>query len=352
MSIALYYPHTALNDKALMKSCLLLWDQVEYISPSKDHKPQYDDPELAAAAEVVARPYVVKDSDRAAVDAEILRLAKQPHPDWLISPKPSHKIDHEQYLMFRSKFSDEVISDLIARQLVSIPAGDPHDFATHTSFGLLMMAILATQCAGSHKEMVTDRVEQYQALGKYRTFESQGEWIDKAADQGRAIGDRLDVEKVLVTISLNVIDPRSLSFETLLNMRRRESPSTTAARQYYAQSIQDYVEKLVAAKNAVDREVIEQEFESRMRQSLAALEEELKQKGLQTMLSKEMLVAVAVAVTQAPALIASTVSPWAAGVIGVGALGKLWSDYRFARARALAGSPIGYLYKSKRFPRY
>jgi hypothetical protein len=89
-----------------------------------------------------------------------------------------------------------------------------------------------------------------------------------------------------------------------------------------------------------------------MRQMLALLEDELKVNVRKTVLSKEMLLAVIASATQAPALLFSNVDPLWAGVAGIGALGKLWSDYCSSRNQTLRSSPVGYLYKSKQFPYY
>ena len=199
MTAALYYPHTALNDTTLMKSCLLLWDWVEYISPSKEYIPTYDSIDLFEAAELIAKPYVVTTADQNAVGEKILRLAERPMYDWLISNKKGSSIEHEQYNMFQSKFSPPVISELMRNNLAHISAHDPYDFATRTSFGLIMMGILAQHCAGSLKTLVTDRVEQYQALPKYCTYLTDGSWIADVPAQMDDVVERLNAEAVLIT---------------------------------------------------------------------------------------------------------------------------------------------------------
>ena len=330
-----------------MKTSLLLWDSVEYISPYSEHKPTYRDKELAEAAELLVKPYVVTEKDRRAADAAILKLTERPHPRWLLHRKGALSEDYEQYTMFRSKFSDEVISRLARRDLAEFPVGDPLDFATHTSLGLLMMAILAFQCAGPNKELITDRLAQYESLAKYLTFTTEGEWIERSA----AIDKRLKAEDTLVTISLNVIDARSFTFEQLLTMRRREALSTAALRQNYSRVIREYTALLVQADNDAGRNAIEREFERQMKQIMAELESELKFKLGQTLLSKELLVAVLATATQTPAIIAN-VPPALAALIGLGALGKLGLDYVYGRNQIMRGTPLGYLYKSKKFPHY
>jgi hypothetical protein len=156
---------------------------------------------------------------------------------------------------------------------------------------------------------------------------------------------------VLINISLTVIDPRSISLDKLIRMRRNETPSTAAIRVNYANNIQQYVRKIVEAKTDSDVKVIGEEFELEMKRRLAELEDELKQKVRQTILSKELIITIAAASAHNIELIAKA-PPVTAALVGFGALGKLWADYQYGRNRALLGSPLGYLYKSKQFPHY
>ena len=134
-------------------------------------------------------------------------------------------------------------------------------------------------------------------------------------------------------------------------MRRRESASGAIMRANYSKYIQDYVKKMVDAKNYVDVTVVQEEFALRCKEHLAALQDELKLKLRQTVLSRELLIAIVASSTQTPNVIAN-IDPAYATLIGVGALGRLWVDYRAGRRQSLEKSPLGYLYKNKRFPHY
>src|SRR5437870_2825322 len=56
METALYFPFSTIEDPFLLKSALLLWDQLEYISPGDWLQPQTRDPDLLEAIDIVGKP--------------------------------------------------------------------------------------------------------------------------------------------------------------------------------------------------------------------------------------------------------------------------------------------------------
>ncbi len=58
MYTALYYPHTKIRMENLMKTSLLLWDQVEYICPENFVPDSYDEKVMAEAAELITHQHV------------------------------------------------------------------------------------------------------------------------------------------------------------------------------------------------------------------------------------------------------------------------------------------------------
>lgn len=346
MQRALYYPHSVINDRALMKSALLLWDEVEVISPNDNFIPEYADRELAEAAEIVVKHRPPTEDDRRTVEARIFELADKAPPEWLLYRKSAEYGDYDTYRIYKDKLTELAIRHLADKGLVGFPASDPQDFSTHTSLGLIIMGILAKERAGTLKEMVTDRFEQYAALGKYITFLSDGRWLGD-----KLVNLRTEVGKVLITTSLKIIDPRGISFEKLVALRKDEGRHEGSFRQSYAKAIRDYVGKVSAATTPEDIDTIVSSFEAHMRGKAAELEQKLKIRAGQAVLSREMLVAVVASAAALPSVI-TPAGPIAAGVIGTGALGKLWLDYRADRDKILAENPMGFLYKSKRFPIY
>lgn len=346
MRTALYYPHSVINDRALMKSMLLLWDEVEVISPHDSFKPQYLDRSLAEAAEIIVKYRPPTDDNRKAVESRIIDLANRAPPEWLLHRKEAIDEDYDSYRMYRDKMTEDAIKHLAHKGLATFPVDDPQDFSTHTSLGLIIMGVLAKERAGTEKEMVTNRLEQYSALGKYLTFLSDGQWLGDSLPQLR-----MEVGKALVMTSLEIIDPRGISLDQLIALRKDEQPHQGSFRESYSKSIRTYIDKISAATTADDIKTIVSSFQADMRAKCAELKHKLKMQAGQALLSREMLVAVVASVAVMPNLI-TPAGPLIAGVLGTGAMGKLWIDFRVSRDKALAENPMGYLYKSKKFPLY
>jgi len=329
-----------------MKSSLLLWDRVEYIAPNERHKPQYADAELAEAGELLAEAYIPSEEDRSSVGETVRSLLDKAPPDWLLFGRSTSTIDNELFHIYRDKFSEDLIRALADRHLAIFPVNDPHDFSTHTSLGLILMGVLAQRCAGTQKELMTDRTEQYEALAKSLTFKTGGVWHEAES----SVHERA-IETALVTASLKVIDPRGISFRQLLDLRKNETRYEGSFRQSYSSMIRDYAKKISEAATSVDRVAIEKSFEFDMQQKLAELKERLRDRAGHVLLSQEMFVTVLATALGQLDLISSG-GPLIAGIFGVGALGKVWKEYRTDRNSILAENPMGYLYKSKTFPRY
>jgi hypothetical protein len=81
------------------------------------------------------------------------------------------------------------------------------------------------------------------------------------------------------------------------------------------------------------------------------LESKLRVRGSQALLSRELAVIVIASAANLPQVI-SPAGAVVSGIIGLGALLKLAVDYDADRRKILAKNPLGYLYKSKRFPKY
>lgn len=59
MRSAVYYPRTELHSRPLMRSALLLWDEIHTIAPERNYQPGYtDDAEMAEAWELIGRRLV------------------------------------------------------------------------------------------------------------------------------------------------------------------------------------------------------------------------------------------------------------------------------------------------------
>ena len=60
-------------------------------------------------------------------------------------------------------------------------------------------------------------------------FQADGTWLEPES----AIKKRQEIETVLVTTSLKVIDPRGIGFKEILDLRKRETQYEGSFRQSY-----------------------------------------------------------------------------------------------------------------------
>ena len=57
MPTALYYPHVTMSSN-LVKNAFFLWDRLEFIAPTKDFDPYYQDEELGKAVKLISKEHV------------------------------------------------------------------------------------------------------------------------------------------------------------------------------------------------------------------------------------------------------------------------------------------------------
>lgn len=319
MHTALYYPHTTLRDARLLKTALLLWDRLEFIAPWEDFEPDPQAPDFEAARELIVRPYVPDDDDKAAAHESIAQLLADGIPDWFRFPPSQLTFP---YLIWPQKLLPETW-ELLEDSDLARPEDHGPDMETTGPAGLTAMSILAECCAGSVKRTVTDRIDSYAALTRYLTTAHDGVYGSPDSEHDR-----------LVTISLEIIDPQQFELEQLLDLRRREQSSSEGAelralRHAYLAKIDEFASKLTdVGGHQGSRDEIVRSFRQFMSDDVKQLKEAIRLGATQTVLSKEVAVGVlAAAGTAVPPL---TV---ASGVIGVGALLKLRSSYR-ARQKA------------------
>ncbi len=72
---ALYYPHTRIHSEELLKTALLLWDQIECIIPSGHVSPQATQDSYAREAEeIVVRQRIPTVDEKRRVNSRVKRL--------------------------------------------------------------------------------------------------------------------------------------------------------------------------------------------------------------------------------------------------------------------------------------
>ncbi len=348
---ALYYPHISLENEALLKNALLLWDNVEILCPFDAFPRLPKTAELHDAFSLIARPLKpTPEQMRSAHDA-IVAVANSNLPDWFF---PENVPKDFRYSLHPEKFLPETWNELrkirLARSKMSIieppmPRGMIRElvekdrrraFETTQAFGLTMLSILADCCAGTTKELITDEIDSYAAYDRYIKLQKRSPPITT----NPANHDRL------TTISLSALDLSNVPLPRLVQLREKETtqPALRAMRHAYTEKLGSYVDRLrQEAKSSSDIAEIERLFKQDISDDMGMLREELKEDAKHLFFSKELAIAVV-------AFAGTIVEPISSTLITAGSLEKARLSFASTRRKTLAKHPSSWLYQLKRLP--
>jgi hypothetical protein len=340
MYTALYYPHTKIRKKNLMKTALLLWDRVEYISPENFVPDPYDDKVMAEAAELITHKHEPTAAEKTKTHEVVKGLLSKPLPAWFIF-KPTIPIP--LYPILPGKFREETWQALIKEGFAQlnptpVPGYDFSDYMLHPSLGYTLMSILADVCAGNEKRTITDQTDSYAALTRYFTQDAGGQYGNVE------LAENVDAEREqLVTVSLRIIDVKGVPLSKLVRLRKREEKENSKStflhslREKYFTELDSYVKRLHGATRESDKKEIERQFEQSMTGDLKNLRKELKDEAVNMIFSKEFLGAIAVSTL-------AIVEPVTTSIISSALLAKQGRDYRGKKRSKYAGHAMSFLY--------
>ena len=364
MQAAFYYPHSSIQNAELIKTVLLLWDQIDYIRPDWFSPPEPSDPKtkkvkkvIDEAMELVGNHRMPTESEQELVDQQVDMLIQSKLPEWLFFvPENEHlkynilpdKLLHKTWNRLRE-------AGLVGRDPNPVPGYDFHDWAMHKSLGLTLMSILARVCAGNQKHMITDEGDAYATWTRELTTLAQGKYGNVEMVQNGSSD-----EKFLVTESLYTIATKPLSLTSILKLRKREiygkDTILPQLRENYYAELNSYVNQLSKCKGKNDREEIIRQFRQAMRNDLARLKRELKLETRKTLWSRDMATGIVFTIgtffepfissTIGVGALGSTITP-ATGVIAAWALNRTLLDYQTGREGILSKHPTSWLYMIK-----
>jgi hypothetical protein len=347
MYAALYYPHAGISDENIIKTGLLLWDQLEYICPWRGYTPPSQTHEIESALEIISKPYIPSIEEKRLVHTEVEKLVTTELPEWFVFIPENPNL---RYGIYPQKMLDDTWNLLLESKFVMRATDNSewynrHDYVMSSSLGLTLMSILADCCAGSQKRTVTDEVDSYAALTRYITQINHGEYVglkDLSVSKVRMLEPEYER---LITISLKMFDTSDIDIKRLTKLREREVKENDTllreVRRNYFTKLDGYVKQITEeARHEGDQKEIHRNFEISMESDLVDLKRELRLQATKTLLSKEVFGAI---VAQA----FSVVEPISTSLISVGLLGKTLSDYRANKRKALKDHAMSWLYMSK-----
>jgi hypothetical protein len=344
MRSALYYPHTTVDNKNLVKSALLLWDQLESIVPWSHFRHVYEDSEIARAMELIGVRHVPDEDEKRATHERLEELTRRKcPPEIYFRPRANGP---EIYEMYPEKLLHHSW-DLLKRKQMRGELLPNSDYPLSEYAGLMIMSVLADCCAGTTRSRITDRGDAYATLAGFLRGIPAGEKIRKVDAWGE-----------LVPISLKAINISKLSMERLIKLREREAKesghSLRDLRHRYTDGLEKYVSRLANEKSTKkDALEIQRQFEEDMKTDVRDLKKELGFARNEVFLSKEFFATVLTGVGTAaswlfgmPLEIEGVITA-AGGPAAIGGLLGVRNKYLQAREDVLKRHPMAYLYEAR-----
>jgi hypothetical protein len=341
MLAALYYPHTRIKSKSLLKTSLLLWDRLEFIIPDLNYHVQYDDKEMADAVELIGTYRCPDEREKREVHERVEEFATRELPPAFYYH--GNQENQPEYAIYAHKFSDDTWRALEQLQLAKPPEGYArHRLAEAT--GLTMMSLLAECCAGTTRTLVTDRGVAYANL------------INLTAEGTTPTEGDYDV---VVPITLSLVNTATVPLNSLIEFRKREAKSKSRdlrdLRHRYVKRIEDHVDRIRSEAKPSDRKELQRLFEEEMKSDLAVLKNELGTAKTIALTAQDVIVGVmttgafaASALFGAPLNVAGA---WTVGgaAVTLGGMVRAKSELAARRKEIMRKHPMAYMYELERF---
>jgi hypothetical protein len=336
---ALYYPHTTIRSDHLLKTSLLLWDNVHVIVPWPHYTPHHRSKEAAEAFSLIVKCHFPSDDEKEHAHKLVEDFVERPLPAAFSYSLDQNDQDH--YDIYPEKFLYKTVKMLRERGM-SVQAGR-RNMRSSAATGLAVMNIVADCCAGNTLGRITDEGAAYASLA--------GLLVEPDATLALS-----EARETLVPILIRAIDVKKFSLKRLIDFRKREVSSSDgsllrALRHRLLDKIEQQAKRLAALEPGLAREAVQDEFEADMKDDYRDLREALKAKATQTLATKEFLIATVSGIGAIASVCATPVFPIAAsasggqGAIAVGGLIALKSKWVQERRKLLKEHPTAYIYE-------
>jgi hypothetical protein len=276
METALYFPHATIEDPFLLKSALLLWDELEYISPGKWLQPETNDRNLLEAIELVGRPIFPNETVQDAVHDHVVKFFRNGVPEKYL-PRPEGRMYH----IYADKFAPKTWEFLCQLEVIDgrftpIRKGSRHyDHRVGERLGVLLMAILVDEYAGRTARKVTDASFAQVTHAAVVARESGGQFGNLQPEHGTCI----------VKLLTPVLPLEDVSMSDLIRLRKNESAFLRSLRANYRAAVDEYIEAVGNDDNK-QRDFIRivDAFRRKMADDLIELDRVLGRRDKQTLL--------------------------------------------------------------------
>lgn len=367
---AIYYPHTEIRSEALLKTALLLWDEVHVITPWPDYHSNYSSPSAAEAFDLVGKTHypsesqkrkghrLVEDFVKRRLPESFLYTSADPSIDWMVDQNDERDVISQ---MYSQKLLPETFRLLQQANLVGQQSVVDEDFDVPEPTKLTLMSLLADCCAGDTFMRVTDRGAAYAGLAGC-FVDSEDSVPEQKGAMARHLDDLLtsfgitETRNKLVTLSLEVVDANAFTLDRLINLRKEELKTGGHAfrelRHRLSDSIEAQAKLFTNAQSEEEFAELQRQFKSEMHDDYESLKEGLKLEAKQVLGMKEIITTVLAALGTAAAFHAGATlqmhDVWTAtgGLATVGGLFAAKSKFARTRQKLLIEHPTAYLYEA------
>jgi hypothetical protein len=342
MDTALYFPHATIEDSFLLKSALLLWDNLEYISPGDWLRPNTNDRDVLEAIDIVGKPLYPNERIQQKVHQRVVDFFGKDGVSEKYVPVP----ESAQYHIYADKFAHRTWEFLSQMQLIdgrfALPKHRPRypDFRVTERVAIILMAMLADELAGTIAQKVTDADYAQLTHAAVLARENGGNFAEAQPDH------RTWVVKLLTP----VLPVANLDLHGLVQIRKNESAFLRSLRENYRSAVDEYMDA-VTAGNDFDFLRLIDAFRERMSGHLSELDRMFGRRNFQDLVSISEFVASGVCTGFATYLVSHNIETAlvaGAAAAGVPSIFKLLGTIpanREKRENLLSENPAAWLYQ-------
>jgi hypothetical protein len=349
---AVYYPHNVIQNEAMMKHALLLWDSVDTIVPVDLPKSVGFDrsPLMKRAAELIECQHVPSLGEQQSVYKNLAALLANGAQPWMRAEAPPNFPYQARYPLYATKFSAETWDILRRNGLIKNEAVD--GIGTSPAVGLLLMALAAKAAAGRTRHTVTDRRAAYSWLTKLGIVEPPVP-IESLAQTESGHNEM----SLLCSVAIRAVSSDGISMKKLVEMREREAagkdPDSAEIRHRYVKFLRRYRDLLLEPSlSTADRRDVLDDFEKKTVAHKKQLAAALMLSERELVLDDRLITGLWVAASLAAAAVASGGLMVPTAVVGVASaasaltLGKTLVKSRSTRKRLFAENEVSWLYQA------
>lgn len=336
MQTAIYYPHTTPVSSDILRTALLLWDEVEFIVPWEGFVPDHVDREVAEIVELIGRQAVPSEEAKRLAHERIEEFATQQLPDRFRYRIPDPGWNSP--FVYARKLLPETWEMLHELQLTGGSDGRASPLRDET--GLILMSILTDCCAGQQKARITDRADAYGKLSNLLLRDEKGSSHDQS------------LQHCVVPVTLGIINADKVPLSELIDFRKREAKAASddlrRLRQRYRARLEAHIASLAATTSAGDARELQRMFQQEMRDDLADLKADLRLSRREMLTSKDTIFLAVVTLTAAIAAGKGLDVPIEQVTFGgsipvLGGVFNAHSKYAQARRAIIARHPMAYM---------